>query len=145
MVEAKETEKVYTIPLRKAFEKSQRIRSPYAIQLIRDYIKVHSKAEEVMLGKHLNSAVWSRSISKPPRKVKVSVVKDGAVAMVELFGKKYEDFKAIPRKEKKGAKEKLLERLGPKAAKNQEEEQKLEAAKEPEKAQVVEQPKAAEK
>ena len=145
MAETKETEKVFIIPLRKAYEKSQRIRSSYAMRLIRDYIKLHTKAEEVKIGKYLNSEIWSRGIKKPPHKVKVTVIKDGNTARAELFGHKYEEFKALPKAEKKGAKEKLLERLGPKAAKKQEEDQKMEGTKEPEKAQVVEQPQAVEK
>ena len=133
----KETEKVFTIPLRKAFEKSQRIRSPYAIRLIKDYIQTHTKAEEVRIGKHLNSAIWSRGIKKPPRKVKINIIKDGSTVKAELFGHKYEEFKVLPRKEKKGAKEKLLERLGPKAAKKEEEEKIIEGKTEKE----AEQPK----
>lgn len=146
MAEApKETEKVFTIPLRKAYEKSQRVRSAYAMRLIRDYIITHTKAEEVKIGKYLNSQVWERGIKKPPRNVKVTVIKDGNKARAELFGHKYEEFKPLPKAEKKGAKEKLLERLGPKAAKKQEEDQKMEGTKEPEKAQIVEQPQAVEK
>ena len=146
MAEApKETEKVFTIPLRKAYEKSQRIRSPYAVRLIKDYVKTHTKAEEVKIGKYLNSQIWERGIKKPPRKIKVTVTKDGTTAKAELFGHKYEEFKALPKTEKKGTKEKLLERLGPKAAKKQEEEQKIEGTKEPEKAEKIEQPKSVEK
>lgn len=125
VAETKEPEKVFTIPLRKAYEKSQRIRSPYAIRLIKDYIQTHTKAGEVRIGKHLNSAIWSRGIKKPPRKVKINIIKDGSTVKAELFGHKYEEFKALPKKEKKGAKEKLLERLGPKAAKKEEEEKMI--------------------
>jgi len=126
MAETKEIEHVYTIPLRKAYQKSMRIRSRYAVDIIRGFLQTHLKAEEIKLGKHLNEAVWERGMKKPPRKIKVTAVKDGALVRAELFGHKYEEFKAMPKKERKGMKEKMLERLGPLAAKKQEEEKMIE-------------------
>lgn len=145
MAEEKERELVYTIPLREAYKKSIRKRTPYAARAIRAFLLQHTKAETVKLGKHLNEVVWERGRKKPPRRVRVKVVRDGSVAKAELFGFVYEDFKPLPKQEKKGMRERLAERLGPKAAKKQEEEQLAEGKKEPEKAVKVEEQQMAEK
>jgi large subunit ribosomal protein L31e len=123
-------ERIYTIPLREAFKKARGRRAPYAMRLIRSYLKTHMKAEEVKLGSKLNAEVWSRSISKPPRRVRVKAVREGKLVKAELMGFEYVDFKAVPKSEKKGAKEKLMERLGPKAAQKEEEEKKIEGTAE---------------
>jgi large subunit ribosomal protein L31e len=34
------------------------------------------KAEDVAISNEINSAIWSRSINKPPRKITVRAVKD---------------------------------------------------------------------
>lgn len=123
-------EKVYTIPLRKAYRKSVRRRVPYSVRLIEDYVKRHTKSKEVKMGKHLNDKLWEHSITKPPRRVRVKVVKDGTTAKAELMGFDYVEFKAKPKTEKVGMKEKLMGRLGPKAAKKEEEEKKIEGKEE---------------
>ncbi len=142
MAEKIEGEHVYTIPLRDAYQKSMRMRSRYAVGIVRNFLKTHLKAEDVRLGKRLNEAIWERGMKKPPRKVKVSATKDGSVVKAELFGHKYEEFKAVPKKERKGMKEKMMERITPLAAKKQEEEKMAEGEKTPEKAQKIEQPKS---
>ena len=129
MAEAKEVkdgERIYTIPLRGAYEKSMRIRSRYAVDIVRSFLKTHMKTGEVLIGKNLNEAIWERGMKKPPRRVKVSAIKEGDVVKAELFGHKYEEFKAIPKKERKGMREKMMERLSPLAAKKEAEEKMIE-------------------
>lgn len=117
-------QKIYTIPLRPAFRKSTAKRIPYAMRYVRDYVQRHAKAEKVMIGAHLNETMWSRS--KPPRRVRVNVIKEAGVAKVELFGFTYKEFKAKPKTEKKDMKEKLMARMGAKAARKEAEEQMIE-------------------
>lgn len=131
-------EKIFTIPLRDAYKKAHNKRVPYATRLVRDYLKTHMKADTVKLGKHLNVELWKRSISKPPRRVRVKAFKDGEIVKAELMGFDYIEFKAQPKKERKDMKERLMERLGPKALKKEEEEKKIEGKAEPEKAKPVE-------
>ncbi len=119
-------EKIYTIRLTESYKKALRRRSPYAVRIVKDYVKKHAKTKEVKIGSKLNEAIWARGIKRPARSVRVKVVRDGDVAKVELMGFEYMDFKAKPKKEKQGMKEKLLERLGPKALKKEEEEKKIE-------------------
>ncbi|HLD39351.1 MAG TPA: 50S ribosomal protein L31e [archaeon] len=132
------TEKIFTIPLREAYKKAHDKRVPYAARLVKKYLQTHMKAETVKMGKHLNEELWSRCISKPPRRVRVKAFKEGDVVKVELMGFDYVDFKAQPKKDKKDMKEKLLERLGPKALKKEEEEKKIEGQQTPEKSKAVE-------
>ena len=77
----------YVINLRRAYEVSRTKRAKYAVGLIRRFIARHLKVEPklVKVGQKLNVALWSRSIEKPPRRVRVTVEKysDGSV-VVEL-------------------------------------------------------------
>ena len=130
VAETKEGERVYTIPLRDAYQKSMRIRSRYAVDIVRNFLRTHMKSKDVRLGRNLNEAIWERGMKKPPRRVKVSAIKEGDTVKAELFGHKYEEFKALPKKERKGMREKLMERLGPLAAKKQEEEKMAEGKEE---------------
>jgi large subunit ribosomal protein L31e len=135
MAEKKEakTEKIYNIRLTEAYKKSINRRSPYAVRMVKDYVKRHTKAQEVKIGSKLNEAVWERGIKRPIRSVRVKVVIDGDTAKTELMGFDYKDFRTKPKKEKQGMKERLMGRLGPKAIKKEEEEKKIEGelAKEP--------------
>ena len=70
-------EKVYTISLRHVWVVTPRgKRAPRAVRDVRDYVSRHMKAEEVSISNDVNSAIWSRSINKPPRKITVRAVKD---------------------------------------------------------------------
>jgi large subunit ribosomal protein L31e len=70
-------EKTYTIPLRHAWVVTPRgKRAPRAVRDVRDFVSRHMKAEEVAISNEVNSAIWARSINKPPRKIMVRAVKD---------------------------------------------------------------------
>lgn len=70
-------EKVYTISLRHAWVVTPRgKRAPRAVRDVRAFVSRHMKAEEVAMSDEINSAIWSRGINKPPRKITVRAVKD---------------------------------------------------------------------
>jgi len=70
-------EKVYTIPLRHVWVVTPRgRRAPRAVRDVRDYVARHMKADEVAVSNEVNSALWARSINKPPRRITVRAVKD---------------------------------------------------------------------
>ena len=125
----REGEGVYNIPLRKAYRKARGKRANYSMKLIQNYLITHTKAEEIKIGSKLNEKIWEKSRQKPPRKVRVKTIMEGTTVKAELMGFEFKDFKALPKAEKKGSKEKLLERLGPKALKKEEEEMKVEGEK----------------
>ena len=123
--EAKETPKplkTFTIPLKKAFDKTRKKRVPYSVRLVRDFLAMHLKSGEIKLGRRLNEKLWENSIQHPPRRIKVWVFRSGNGYGAELEGFAYEEFKAKAAKKPEGLAEKLTSRLGGKALKNQEEE-----------------------
>jgi large subunit ribosomal protein L31e len=71
-----EEERVYTIPLKRAWTSKRPIRSPKAMKIIKSFVTSHMKSEEIKIDSSLNSIIWARGIEKPPRKVRVRVTRD---------------------------------------------------------------------
>jgi large subunit ribosomal protein L31e len=69
-------ERFYTIPFRKAWISPRQKRVPRSMRMLRAFVARHMKAEEVSISNEVNEYVWSRSIKKPPRKMRIRVVKD---------------------------------------------------------------------
>jgi len=85
-------ERVYTIPLRKVFLKRHVRRGKYAIDELRAFGLRHMKAAEVKIGTGLSRFILAHGIKHPPRKVKVTAIKDEAgVAWLNLFGERPDD------------------------------------------------------
>ncbi|NOZ81858.1 MAG: 50S ribosomal protein L31e [Candidatus Micrarchaeota archaeon] len=102
-------ERVYTIPLRKAFRAPRTRRAKKAIKIIREFLERHMKGE-VRIGKSINESVWARGIQKPPRRVKIHAVKEDGVIYAELVG--VEIKKPVKKEEKeKPAKERKKKKL----------------------------------
>lgn len=74
---AEEDERVLTIPLGRCWELPRTKRVPGAIQAIRTFVQRHMKAEEedVWIDPSLNEFLWTRGIQKPPRRIRVRVIK----------------------------------------------------------------------
>jgi len=69
-------ERFYVVPLSKAWTSPRRKRTPRAIRILRSFIKRHMKTENVVITNEVNERIWSRGIEKPPRKIRVRVVRD---------------------------------------------------------------------
>jgi len=82
-------ERSYTIPLGKAWVRPPKKRAPRAIQIIKDFVTKHMKMDmrpdvqeeraempHLVITNEVNEKIWSRSIEKPPRKIRVRVAKD---------------------------------------------------------------------
>jgi large subunit ribosomal protein L31e len=82
-------ERIYTIPLGKAWVRPQKKRAPRAMRMIRAFVTKHMKLEmhveaeeergelpKLVISNDVNEKVWSRSIEKPPRKIRVRAAKD---------------------------------------------------------------------
>jgi large subunit ribosomal protein L31e len=106
-------EKVFTIPLREAFEKERQKRARNASKIVRAFLTRHMKSENIKIGKSINEAIWKRGISKPPRKVRIHVLKEEDIIYAELLGVdiKTPSKEEVKKKEekKKGKKEKIKE------------------------------------
>jgi hypothetical protein len=69
----------------------------------------HMKSEgaDIRLSESLNKLIWARSIQKPPRRVKVRLIKDDGVVRAYLPDEKVEEpKKAAPKAEAKGSERK---------------------------------------
>ncbi len=82
-----DVERVYTIPLLKAWERPRTQRAKYGIYLIRKFVSRHMKVpvENVIIDTLVNEAVWRRGIQKPPRRIKVRVLKWEADNVAEVL------------------------------------------------------------
>lgn len=81
-------ERLYTIPLGRAWISPRKKRAPRAMRLIRSFVERHMKmrgggSEEGMedvgrlvINNEVNEKIWSRGIEKPPRKIRVRLAKD---------------------------------------------------------------------
>jgi len=79
-------ERFYTIPLGKAWISKRKKRAPKALRIVRSFVLKHMKvrteaeeeeeAERLVIDNEVNEKLWSRGIEKPPRKIRVRVVKD---------------------------------------------------------------------
>jgi len=81
-------ERIYTIPLGKAWVRPPNKRAPRAMHIIRAFMTKHMKltmrVEEeeekelpkLVISKEVNEKVWGRGIEKPPRKIRVRAAKD---------------------------------------------------------------------
>jgi large subunit ribosomal protein L31e len=79
-------ERFYTIPLSKAWIVPRKKRAPKAARIVRSFVlknmKVRTEVEEeeeperLVIDNDVNEKLWSRGIEKPPRKIRVRVVKD---------------------------------------------------------------------
>jgi large subunit ribosomal protein L31e len=79
-------ERFYTIPLGKAWISKRKKRAPKAAKLVRTFVMKHMKVqmeveeeeepERLVIDNEVNEKLWSRGIEKPPRKIRVRVVKD---------------------------------------------------------------------
>jgi large subunit ribosomal protein L31e len=79
-------ERFYTIPLRKAWIVPRKKRAPKAARIVKSFVLKHMKVrteaegeeepEKLVIDNTVNEKLWSKGIEKPPRKIKVRVVKD---------------------------------------------------------------------
>ena len=85
-------ERICTIPLGEAYEKPRNKRTPKAVSLVREYASKHMKVAQVnvSLSTALNSFMWERSIQKPPRSIKVKLIKAQEQVRVMLEDEKTE-------------------------------------------------------
>ena len=110
--------RLYTIPLRDAWNVSIKKRSKRAMSVIRIFAERHMKTDSVKIGAELNHLIWSRGIKNPPRKVKVQMVPkktdDAEVVWVDVATSSMDYLKTD--KEKKKEEKKSTVKAAPKTA-----------------------------
>ncbi|MEM2917911.1 MAG: 50S ribosomal protein L31e [Candidatus Altiarchaeota archaeon] len=80
----KEDERVYMVPLGNAFQTPKTRRARKAINMIREFLKRHTKTENIKIDSSLNEKIWERGIKKPPRRIKVKVIKKDTETIASL-------------------------------------------------------------
>jgi len=93
-------ERIYTVPLGEAYEAVRNRRVPKAVKILREFAARHMKGERVVLSEALNKHLWQKSIQKPPRRVKVRLIKEDGMINAYLADEKVEE---KPKKEDKPA------------------------------------------
>ncbi|MGQ9641804.1 MAG: 50S ribosomal protein L31e [Candidatus Bathycorpusculaceae bacterium] len=81
-------ERIYTIPLSRAWIMPPNKRAPRAMRIIRNFIVKHMKLgarregeeeeepKRLIISNEVNEKVWGRGIEKPPRKIRIRAAKD---------------------------------------------------------------------
>ena len=129
-------ERIYTIPLGNAFDAPRNKRVPKAVKLLKAFVSKHMKAdgETVSISEALNKYLWRGSIQKPPRKIKIRVIKEADTIKAYLHDEKIEEKKKEePKKEEKKTEEKKPAAKEPEkkeAAKEKPKEEKTKEAQE---------------
>jgi len=119
-------ERIYTIPLKDAYEHPRKKRGKRAVKLVQEFALRHMKAEDVRISEGVNSLILRDSIEKPPRRIKVRMVKgEDKLVRVWLVGEE-EKIKAAADTKKKAEEEKKKKT---EEAKKATEAKKAEAAK----------------
>ena len=70
-------ERIYTVPLRRAYWTGSRLRrSNRAVRILRKFIERHMKPEELLIQPEVNERIWNRGIQKPPRRIRIRATKN---------------------------------------------------------------------
>lgn len=71
-----EIERIYTVPLGRAWIAQKYRRAEKAMMVLKEFTERHMKPSELIIDTSVNEAVWARGIKNPPRKLRVKMTKD---------------------------------------------------------------------
>jgi len=82
-------DRIYVVPLGKAWVSPRKKRAPKAIRVLRAFISRHMKTDSLIIDEAINEKIWDRGIEKPPRKIRVRAIKnrEGVVTLRLAEGK----------------------------------------------------------
>lgn len=70
-------ERIYTVPLRKAYWTGSRLRrANRSVRILREFVNRHMKPEELLIQPEVNHRIWARGIQKPPRRLRIRATKN---------------------------------------------------------------------
>ncbi|MDO8553288.1 MAG: 50S ribosomal protein L31e [Candidatus Micrarchaeota archaeon] len=109
MVDASKLERLYTVPLGKAYEHIRTKRTRRTVKILRKFLARHMKVKEtlVKLSIALNNSMWVHGMQKPPRNVKIRAIKEQDLVHAYLSTEKIEDKKKETKKEGKKEEQKV--------------------------------------
>jgi large subunit ribosomal protein L31e len=105
----------YNVSLTSAYDKPRTKRAKYSITSLYNFLLKHTRKErkDIIISGEVNAYIWSRSITKPPRKIAISIKEDKDNNKVYVFlkdSKEFKDFKVKGSKDKE-AKPKKEEKI----------------------------------
>ena len=77
-------ERIYTVPLSRAWIGPKQRRAKRAVTILKEFTSKHMKTDKVNIQKDVNEALWKKGIGSPPRKIQVKMIKDEE-GVVEVF------------------------------------------------------------
>ncbi|MDH4213804.1 MAG: 60S ribosomal protein L31 [Candidatus Thorarchaeota archaeon] len=70
-------ERIYTVPLRRAYWTGSRPRrANRSVRILREFVEKHMKPEELLIQPEVNDRIWARGIQKPPRRLRIRATKN---------------------------------------------------------------------
>jgi len=70
-------ERIYTVPLRKAYWSGSRLkRANRSVRILKEFVERHMKPEELLIQPEVNHEIWARGIQKPPRRLRIRATKN---------------------------------------------------------------------
>lgn len=70
-------ERIYTVPLRKAYWTGSRLsRANRSVRILKEFVEQHMKPEELLVQPEVNEMIWARGIQKPPRRLRIRATKN---------------------------------------------------------------------
>ena len=70
-------ERIYTVPLRKAYWTGSRLkRANRSVRILKEFVERHMKPEELLIQPEVNHEIWARGIQKPPRRLRIRATKN---------------------------------------------------------------------
>lgn len=70
-------ERIYTVPLRKAYWAGSRLRrANRSVRILKEFVERHMKPEELLIQPEVNDLIWSRGMQKPPRRLRIRATKN---------------------------------------------------------------------
>jgi large subunit ribosomal protein L31e len=88
-----ELERIYTVPLGRAWVAQKYRRAEKAMMLLKEFTKRHMKPTEIKIDTSVNEAMWARGIRNPPRRIRVKMTRDdeGVVTVTMAEGAEGEE------------------------------------------------------
>jgi len=70
-------ERIYTVPLRRAYWTGSRLRrANKSVRILREFVERHMKPEELLIQPEVNELIWGRGMQSPPRRVRIRATKN---------------------------------------------------------------------
>ena len=70
-------ERIYTVPLRKAYWTGSRLRrANKSVRILKEFVERHMKPEELLIQPEVNEQIWARGIQSPPRRLRIRATKN---------------------------------------------------------------------